>query len=148
MQKIKNLTDLNMQVDPFPIGAALNLATLGLEQAEQRCSRRCQVLLERLTLPAGLLNLSLDNIFDQFHRKTFLRIRQIVILDPQKICEPQLSSFQLKFKTMTIHNLCFLLQMCEIYLLEDWKHANFDMIKQIIFYEGLLIDCGFKVFIN
>jgi hypothetical protein len=22
------------------------------------------------------------------------------------------------------------------------------MIKQIIFYEGLLIDCGFKVFIN
>lgn len=30
-QKIKHLTDLNMQVDPFPIGAALSLATLGLE---------------------------------------------------------------------------------------------------------------------
>ena len=30
-QEIKNLTDLNMQVDPFPIGAALNLTALGLE---------------------------------------------------------------------------------------------------------------------
>ena len=63
-QKIKNLTDLNMQVDPFPIGAALNLPTLRLEQAKQRCSCRSQVLLERLTLPTGLLNLGLDNILD------------------------------------------------------------------------------------
>ena len=63
-QKIKNLTNLNMQVDPFPIGAALNLATLGLEQAEQGCGCGSQVLLERLTLPAGLLNLGLDDILD------------------------------------------------------------------------------------
>jgi hypothetical protein len=63
-QKIKNLTDLNMQVDPFSIGAAFNLATLRLEQAEQRRGCRRQVLLERLTLPTGLLYLGLDNILD------------------------------------------------------------------------------------